>query len=226
MKKKHNILGLLLLFLIGSGHLVAQNRLAYTELGLGVGTLNYSGDIATTKSISALLDEARPNVSVFAKRHFNDWFSMGILSSYGWFYASDINHTRQNRGLEVTTSVFQVNPFLEINLIKFGKFHFDRKFTVFIRAGGGFLAYNPDPSAAEIYPPEYDPQIYAYTSFNYFGAVGMKFRVGYQTILSLDVSLHNSGADNLDGILAKEATARGANDTYGGINLSISRAIF
>ena len=190
------------LFLALSASLYGQNRLAYTEFGLGVGTLNYSGEIATTTSVSSLLEEARPNFSVFAKRHFNDWFSMGILTSYGWIYANDVNHTHQKRGLEVTTSMFQINPFLEINLIKFGKFHYDRKFSIFLRAGGGYLAYNPDPKAAEIYPPEYEPQIYAYTSFNYFGALGMKFRLGYQTILTVDVSFHNSGADNLDGILA------------------------
>ena len=213
-------------FLMASSALFGQNRLAYTEFGFGVGTLNSSGDIATTTSVSALLEETRPNFSVFAKRHFNDWFSMGILTSYGWIYANDQNHTHQNRGLEVTTSIFQLNPFLEINLIKFGKFHYDRKFSIFLRAGGGYLAYNPDPKAAEIYPPEFEPQIYAYTSFNYFGGLGMKFRLGYQTILTFDVSFHNSGADNLDGIRAKDPDQRGANDTYGGINMSISRAIF
>ena len=221
---KYLVLPVLLLSLGSALH--AQNRLAYSEFGLGVGTLNYSGEIATTTSVSALLTEARPNVSVFAQRHFNDLFSIGILSSYGWFYASDINHTHQNRGLEVTTSVFQINPYLELNLIRFGKFHLDQKFTIFLRAGAVYLAYNPDPVAAEIYPPNLDPQIYAYTSFNYFGTLGMKFRVGYQTILTLDWSIHNAGADNLDGVIAINPEDRGANDTYGGISVSISRAIF
>lgn len=226
MSKAHKYWSTALLILTLAGPVLAQNRLAYSEFGFGVGTLNYSGDIATTTSVSSLLTETRPNFSVFAKRHFNDWFSLGILASYGSFFASDVNHTHQNRGLEVTTSMFQINPFFEINLIKFGKFHYDRKFSVFIRAGGGFLAYNPDPAAADIYPPEFDPQINAYNSFNFFGGLGMKFRVGYQTILTFDVSLHNSGVDNLDGILATNPDDRGANDTYGGINVSISRAIF
>lgn len=226
MSKAHKYWGIALLILTLTGPVLAQNRLAYTEFGLGVGTLNYSGDIATTTSVSSLLTETRPNVSVFAKRHFNDWSSLGILASYGSFYANDVNHTHQNRGLEVSTTMFQVNPFFEINIIKFGKFHYDRKFTVFLRAGGGFLAYNPDPVAADIYPPEFDPQINAYFSFNFFGGMGMKFRLSYQTILSFDVSFHNSGVDNLDGILAIDPDDRGANDTYGGINVSISRAIF
>lgn len=215
-----------LVSMLFSANLLAQNRLAYTEFGIGAGTLNYSGDIATTTSVSSLLTETRPNFNVFAKRHFNDWFSLGIMASYGWFYANDENHSHQNRGLEVTTSMFQINPFLEMNIIKFGKFHYDRKFTVFIRAGGGYLAYNPDPVAAEIYPPGYEPEIYAYTSFNFFGALGVKFRLGYETILTIDVGIHNSGADNLDGILAIDPNERGANDTYGGLNVSVSHAIF
>ncbi len=221
-----NIIGAGLVCLLFSMSAEAQNRLAYTEFGFGVGTMNYSGDIATTTTVSALITETRPNFSVFAKRHFNDWFGMGLLASYGSFYANDINHTHQTRGLEVTTSMFQINPFLEINLIKFGKFHYERKFSIFLRAGGGYLAYNPDPLAADIYPPEFEPQIYAYTTFNFFGALGMKFRLGYETILTFDLSLHNSGVDNLDGILAIDPNHRGANDTYGGINVSISKAIF
>jgi hypothetical protein len=226
MSKAHKYWGIALLILTLSGSVSAQNKLAYSEFGLGLGTLNYSGDIATTKTASSLLTETRPNFSAFAKRNFNDWLSIGILAMYGSVYASDVNHRRQNRGLEVSTSMFQINPFFEINLIKFGKFHYDRKFTIFLRAGGGFLAYNPDPVASDIYPPEFDPQINAYNSLNLFGGMGMKFRVGYQTILSFDVSLHNSGVDNIDGILAIDPDDRGANDTYGGINVSISRAIF
>jgi hypothetical protein len=226
MSTAHKYWGISLLILALVGPLTAQNKLAYSEFGFGVGTLNYSGDIATTTSASSLLKETRPNFSAFAKRHFNDWFSLGILASYGSIYANDANHTHQNRGLEVSTSMFQINPFFEINIIKFGKFHYDRKFSVFLRAGGGFLAYNPDPKAADIYPPEFDPQINAYNSFNFFGGLGMKFRVGYQTILTFDLSLHNSGVDNLDGIIATNPANRGANDTYGGINVSISRAIF
>ena len=224
--KLRNIAATALLSIAFCGAIIAQNRLAYTEFGAGVGTLNYSGDIATTTSVSALLEETRPNFSVFAKRHFNDWFGIGIMANYGWIYANDANHTHQNRGLEVSTSLFQINPFIEVNLIKFGKFHYERKFSIFVRAGGGYLAYNPDPIAAEIYPPEFEPQIYAYTSYNFFGALGLKFRLGYETILTIDASIHNSGADNLDGILATDPDRRGANDTYGGLNISVSHAIF
>lgn len=218
------VVGLISTLFLGTVN--AQNRLAYSEFGVGIGSLNYSGDIATTTSVSTLVKETRPNFSVFGQRHFNDWFSMGLTASYGWFYADDLNHTHQNRGLSVTTSMFQINPFLQINLVKFGKFHYDRKFTVFLRAGGGYLAYNPDPVAAETYPPGLDPQIYAYSSFNIFGAMGVKFRLGYETILTIDLAIHNSGADNLDGVLAVDPNDRGANDTYGGINVSVSHAIF
>ena len=207
-------------------NLCAQSRLAYSEFGMGIGTMNYSGDIATTKSTAALVQEARPNVTVFAKRHLNDWFGFGMQSSYGWIYASDLNHTHQNRGLEVSTSVFQINPFIEISFIRFGKFHYERKFSIYTRAGGGLVAYNPDPSANEIYPPELDPNPNAYSGINFFVAPGIKFRLGYKTILSLEMTLHSTTKDNMDGVLSKNVMDGGANDTYGGINIMISKAVF
>lgn len=203
-----------------------QSRLAYYEFGLGAGTLNYSGDIATNNSTEAILKEMRPNFMVFGKRHVNDWFSFGLMASYGWIYASDANHDNQQRGLEVKTSLFQVNPFVEANLIRFGKFHYDRKFTIFVKVGGGFLAYNPQPSAATVYPQDYEVHPNAYRSINYFTGGGMKFRLAYHTVLTLEADFHNSGVDDLDGILSKNAFNQGANDVYGGLYISISRAFF
>lgn len=204
---------------------VAQSRLAYYELGLGVGTLTYSGDIATTNSTAAIISELSPNFMVYGKKHFNDWFAIGLSSSYGWIQAEDANHSNQQRGLEVRTTMFQVNPFLEMNLIRFGKYHYDRKFSIFIQLGGGFLAYNPEPSAAVVYPTEIEPRSAAYNSINFFAGTGAKFRVGYKTILTCGITYHTSGTDDLDGI-NQTKFGDGKNDTYGGIYLGISRAFY
>ncbi|MDZ7847731.1 MAG: peroxide stress protein YaaA [Owenweeksia sp.] len=206
MKKIITLLGV---FIFTTG-LFAQSRLAYSEFGLGIGTLNYSGEIATTTSTGALVEEARPNVNLFAKRHVNDWFGFGLDMSYGWIYANDLNHTHQRRGLEVNTSIFQVNPFVEINILKFGKFHYDRKFSFYLKGGASYMAYNPDPAANEVYPSNLDPQPDAYTSIGVFGGGGLKFILGYKTILTLEATFHNAGADNLDGVLAKNPAQAGA----------------
>lgn len=220
-----NIWSFLLVMSIG-GSLFGQARTAYSELGIGIGTLNQKSEIANTTSSSALFAEARPNFTVFGERHFNDWFALGLMASYGWTVANDENHQNQTRGLSVKTDMFQFNPFVEVNLIKFGKYHLDRKFTIYLRGGAGFLAFNPTPNAAKTYPDEFEVEPDAYRSINFFAGAGVKFRLSYDYILTVGVQLHNSGADNLDGILNKTAGLGGKNDSYGGVNICFSKALF
>lgn len=223
MKKSRMVL---VLWAFCAVSLSAQNRLAFTEYGFGIGTLNYSGEIANTTSTSALISEARPNGALFLKRNFNDWFALGVETSYGWIVADDLNHTHQNRGLSLTTTIFQAHPYLEVNFLRFGKFHYDRKFSIYLRTGAGFIAYNPTVTSSEVFPSALEPRPNAYSGVHYFAAGGLKFRISYTTILSLEAAFHNAGADDLDGILAREASERGANDTYGGIMIRLSKAIF
>ncbi len=209
-----------------SASAISQSRTAYYELGMGIGTLNYAGDIATTTSVNAILEEIRPNFMIYGKKHFNDWFAIGLTSSYGWIYAADANHSNQQRGLSVTTKMFQANPFIEASLIRFGKYHYDRKFTIFVQAGAGFLAYNPEPAAAEVYPDNIAPRPDAYNSINFFVGTGMKFRLSYHTLMTFGITYHGSGVDDLDGIRTTKGFDSGKNDVYSGIYLGISRAFF
>ena len=217
---------ILSLMLAATATMLAQPRLAYTEFGFGVGTLNQSSDIATSNTVGAMSKEVRPNFMAFAKRNFNDWFALGIMSSYGWTEAEDANHDNQRRGLSVHTTLFQFNPFLEINFLKFGKYHLDRKFTIYTRLGAGFLAYNPTPESVSVYPDYFEVRPDAYKSLNTFVEVGLRFRIAYSTILTVGVDFHNSGADDLDGVLHKLPGEQGKNDTYGGLNISLSKALF
>ncbi len=205
--------------------LAAQSRTSSNEFGLGVGTLNYYGDIATTRSTSALFAEMRPNFSFLAKRNFNDLFALGVDVSYGFLYASDENHSQPNRGMSVTTSIMQLNPFAELNLIRFGKFHYDRKFTLYIKAGGGVIAYNPEISVQEVFPSNVDPEPNAYTGFNFFGGAGMRFRLGFKSVLSLEAARHMTTVDDLDGFLYNDGTG-GKNDSYGGVKVIFTRMFF
>lgn len=202
----------------------AQSRNRYYELGVGIGTLNASGDIATTNSMDALLAEVKPNFKVYGKKHFNSWFAIGIDVSAGWIYASDANHSNQARGLSVETGIFQANPFLELSLIPFGKFRQDNKFTMFVQMGGGYVAYNPNPNASKGYPADIVPHSGSYHTFDFFVGGGAKFRVGYRTILTFGISYHMPGVDDLDGIVNTSTISE--NDVYGGVYVGISRAFF
>ncbi|MGB0176966.1 MAG: DUF6089 family protein [Owenweeksia sp.] len=212
------------LFLLISLCSFAQSRLAYTEYGLSIGTLNYSGDIATDNGVSAMLNEVRPDFGVYAIRNFNDWFAMGATIHYGWFYADDVNHSSPTRGLSVSTNVTQANIFMEANFIRFGKYHYDRKFGLYVKAGGGFLAYNPALTIGNLIPENIELYPNSYSGTNFYGGLGIKFRTGFKEVLRLEATFHSSGSDHMDGF---EFTDRlSDNDFYGGIRVIYSIAVF
>ncbi len=205
--------------------LLGQARTRYTEFGLGVGTLNSATDIATTTNTSALLKEMRPNFTAFAQYHFNDWFTMGIQASYGWTVMDDANHSNQSRGIYNRTDLVQVNPYILMHLIRFGKYRYARKFTTYLKFGGGFIAYDTDPAARRIYNEETEFFVNAYSGMNVFYGLGVKLRTSYRTTLALEATFHNTLADNFDGITVNGQTGE-ANDQYGGLMLSFGYMIF
>lgn len=216
---------LLLIFILMSGYpLMAQPRMSYSEFGIGVQTLNYSGDIATTTNVSAILSEIRPNFKVYGMRHFSDWFAMGAEFSYGWFYANDENHSNPTRGLSVYTTMTHINAFMEINLIRYGKYHFARKFGLYLKTGGGLLAYNPHISFNNQLTPEFIPYPNSYSDFNYFFGGGMKFRVSYRGTLRLEATVHGVNSDHLDGF--QYTNQLSGNDVYGGVMVAYSYLLF
>ncbi|MEQ9262522.1 MAG: DUF6089 family protein [Owenweeksia sp.] len=203
---------------------IGQNKMAYSEFGISAGTLNYSGDIATTNSVAALANEVRPDFGVFAVRNFNDWFAMGAEIHYGWFYASDINHSFPERGLDVTTSVTQANLFIEANFIRFGKYHYDRKFGLYVKAGGGFLAYNPTLSINNLLPENIELYPNSYSGTNFYGGLGIKFRTSFKSVLRFEATFHSSGSDHMDGF---EYTDQASDsDTFGSLKIAYSIAVF
>jgi hypothetical protein len=202
---------------------MAQARTRYSEFGLGVGTLNAATDIATTTNTSALLKEMRPNFMAFGQYHFNDWFTLGIQASYGWTYMDDANHGNPSRGIYNRTDLVQVNPYMLMHLIRFGKYRYARKFTTYIKLGGGFIAYDTDPAARRIYNEDTEFYTNAYSGFNTFYGLGVKLRTSYKSTLSLEATFHNSYADTFDGIVSKGGDS---NDHYGSLMLSYGFMIF
>ncbi len=224
LKKGSGLIFILLVLLSGNQLLAQRVRTAYTEFAGGVGTLNHAGDIATTNSTEAIFKEVRPQIKIMAKRHFNDWFGMGVETGYGWLSASDANHSNFDRGFSTEVGILQINVFSEVHLIRFGKYHLDDKFSIYLKFGGGLLAYDPEIVAAETYGATYEPALNAYTSFNTFFGGGVKFRTDYRGVLGVELVLHNAGTDQLEGL--NITTVSSQNDVYGGIFIYYSYLIF
>lgn len=213
---------------LGFSGLQAQKaRTQYGEYGIGVGTLNMTSEIANSPTVGATFEEMRPQLTVFAKYHFNDWIGFGADINYGSLHAKDQNHNDPKRGYAVTTEIMHSNAFLEAHFIRFGKYRYDRKFTIFAKGGLGIAAWNPELEEWPQKPEDIDIETDGYAGFTYFGGLGCKFRIGYRSILTLEGRYHDSGGRTLGGITrVLEDGETADNDTFWGVSLSYSYAIF
>ncbi|WP_421754733.1 outer membrane beta-barrel protein [Croceimicrobium sp.] len=201
-------------------------RTKYYEFGGGLGTMNMSNEIANSSNVNAILAEMAPSISIFAKYHVNDWFGIGFDVNYANLKAADQNHNNFNRGLSVRTSLLNSNAFTEIHFIRFGKYHLEDKWTVFIKGGVGVTGWNPELSFNKLIPEDIDVETNAYSGFSYFYGLGAKYRLAYQSILTFELRFSNSGGDTMDGFLETKEGVISTNDTYWGMLFSYSYAIF
>lgn len=201
-------------------------RTSYGEYGVGLGTWNMTSQIANQNSVGAVFKEVRPHLNVFAKYHFNDWFGFGVDMNYGAVYASDANHQEVERGFEVSTSLFNSNLFVEAHLIRFGKYHRDRKFSLYVKGGAGLSAWDPELNLDERQRNNIEIENGAYSAFSYSYGMGAKFRIAYRSILTVEGRLHNSGGNTLEGFTLVNPDGPVSNDTFWGLTVAYSYAIF
>lgn len=201
-------------------------RTKYYEFGGGVGTLNMSNEIANSSHVNAVFSEMAPSISIFAKYHFNDWFGLGVDVNYANLKAADKNHNNFNRGLSVTTSLLNSNAFTEIHFIRFGKYHLEDKWTVFVKGGIGVSGWNPELHIDKLIPEGIDIETNGYSGFSTFYGFGAKYRASYQGIISLEFRYTNSGGDTMEGFLETDPSIVSSNDVYWGIIVSYSYPIF
>jgi len=222
MKKYGFVLGLVL----GTALIVnAQSRKKYGEFGIAVGTLNMSTDISNSGNINSIFQELRPAISIFGKQHYNDWFALGIDMNYGFLYANDNNHNFPDRGLSVTTQLFNANLFTEIHLIRFGKYRQDRPFSIFIKGGAGIAGWNPELEIIGQKPDNIEVETDAYSALNTFGAIGCKFRLAYKSVLTVEARFNSVGSNTMDGFVFTDNTPV-QNNSFWGLQIGYSYLIF
>lgn len=211
--------------LFGLSASAQSKRTKYYEFGGGIGTLNMSNEIANSSRVNAVFAEIDAQITLFAKYHLNDWFGIGGEISYGSLRASDVNHDNFNRGFSVNTSLLSGNIFSEVHLIRFGKYHLDQKYTVFLKGGLGVAGWNPELTIDGKVPNDIDIETDAYIGMNTFFGLGMKYRVSYHGILAVELRYSTLGGDTMDGILETAPNIVLDNDKYWGVMFSYSFAI-
>jgi len=216
---------LLVAFLCGLNVEAQTKRTKYYEFGAGIGTLNMSNEIANSSRVNAVFAEMDAQISLFAKYHVNDWFGMGGEISYGSLRADDANHDNFNRGFSVNTSLVTGNLFTEVHLIRFGKYHLEQKYSVFLKGGLGVAGWNPELQISGRVPDNIDIETDAYIGMNTFFGLGVKYRVSYHGILTAELRYSTVRGDTMDGILETAPNIISDNDKFWGLMFSYSFAI-
>lgn len=201
-------------------------RTQYGEYGIGFSTLNLSSDLSGSGKLDATFQEMRAQVTIFGKYHFNDWFGAGAEMSYGTLYAADANHGMAERGFSVNTELFHSNAFAEIHLIRFGKYHRDRKFSLFLKGGVGIAGWNPELNIPGEVPDNVEVDDGGDWGVNLFGGGGAKFRIAYKSVLTLETRFFAPGGDTFDGLLFTDDSGLEGNDRFWGVMLSYSLLLF
>ena len=200
-----------------------QRRFDYYDFGAFLGTMNYNGDVATGV-ISGYLSDVRPSAGIYLRTTFSSWFSLGIEGSYAFIFSTDENHGLAERGLEVRTHMIQLNPFIEMNFSKFGKYRRHQKTALYVKAGGGVNFYNPDVKDETQFSELFIIRPNAYMGFNYFGGLGLKVRTSYRSYLNFEFLGHFATFDDLEGW--EYEGNRTSNDFYGGLRIGYNHMLY
>lgn len=202
----------------------AQKPYKYWEAGFGVGTLNYVGDLTQNPSTGNMMLEVRPRVGAFLRRSPRPYFSYGMETNWGYTRVEDVNHGNAARGWDVRMDIFNFNVVSELLFVRYGKLHWDQKFTPYMKLGAGYMSFMSYGQNTINLPDNIELHPYAYHTYNVFYGIGARFRAGWKTSISLEFVSHFTGEDRLDGFI--DLNAPPVNDRYFGFWLTISRMVF
>ncbi len=215
---------LLASMLLLSIYVSGQRQLRYSEVGGYLGTLNYSGEIATTTSPSSIFKEMRPQMGVFLRRNYSALYSFGLEATAGWIYSADQNHSNSTRNWVLNSPIIQINGIAELNFIRFGKFYKKNSWTPYIRGGFGMAFYYPNVNGLVYDPETMNIESGSTSAFNYVVGLGVKFRLGHESILSVFADVNGLLSDNIEGFTYKNSSE--SNDFFGGLKVAYTHCIF
>lgn len=211
-------------FLLMSFYVSGQQQLRYSEVGAYLGTINYSGEIATTTNPGSIIKEMRPQIGVFIRRNYSARYSIGLEATAGWIYSADENHSNKSRNWVLSSPIIQINGIAEFNVLKFGKFYKKNSWTPYLRGGFGMAFYYPNVNGLVYDPETMNIESGSTSAFNYVVGLGAKFRIGRESILSVFADVNGLLSDNIEGFTYLDSSD--SNDFFGGIKVGYTHCIF
>jgi len=216
----------LILVFVGT-KLFAQANRTNVQIGFGVGTLNYSGDITTEVLFDKMWEEIGDNGIISLKLSKGKKWGFGVDLTRGTIHAHDYNYSNSDRGFELTTSINQLNIYTEFAFLRFYKRRRNNgngvledlnSMNFFLKGGVGGAFYSPNLTINDSSSLK-NKEVFTgkYAAANLMLGGGYSWCFTPRQTIQLDVSVHFLTKDNLDGFEFTQFNT--ANDVYGGVNI-------
>lgn len=195
--------------LLSSSNLFAQG----TELGIMAGGSLYSGDLSP-KEFGLYTEDISPAFGFFGRFNLGRAFALRLGLSLGKISASDLDHNREDRGLNFRTNITEFALTGELNLFKLGSYE-DRGVMPFLFGGLAVYRFNPeaefDGDYIELQPlgtegqglPGYESP-YSLTQLAIPLGLGVKFLLNETITLGLEFGGRKLFTDHLDDVSAAQ----------------------
>ncbi len=210
-----------------------KSELPPLEIGFGLGTLVYQGDL--TKSITGSYAKLHPAINVFASKPLDNYFSLKLSVTAGRISEDEARYTnlewKQLRSFSFTTSVTELAATVKWNVYGENSYENYRRFSPYVFAGAGISFLNIQRDYSKTNRAVFDSK--TSTGFTQDSLKRMPkalpvipLGVGAQYALSPNLSLFGEAnyrfgfSDYLDGF--SYAADPSANDSYYGITIGIS----
>ncbi len=160
----------------------------FIEFGGGVGSINYSGDLARgynfrTSSLAG---------TVFYRMNFSEFFTVKLALTVGKIKGSEIpiDAFARERGHSFNSSIIEVSSVFEYHFFDFKTAESPVNYSPYLFGGIGFIYFKDAPKNEDI--KKIQPVIPI--------GVGFKYRIQKKYTLGLELGVRKTFFDHLDGI--------------------------
>lgn len=213
-----------------------QGDYLFGEVGLGIGSAHYFGDLNTT----AQLNRPKPAATLFFRKYLGRYIAARAGFSFAQLGYSDVynkhNEVQLRRNLSFNTNVWEVSAQGDFHFFKFLPQERGFNFTPYITLGAGIFSYDPyaylnneryyfreltvgtEGQNSPLYP---DRKMYGTTALSIPFGGGFKYSIGGGRLnLSFEVLHRFTNTDYLDDVSTTYVDPNAFTQPSGGISVA------
>lgn len=158
-----------------------------SELGIGIGGVNYQGDIATNYRFA----NNRPGATLFYRKVISQPFTLKASITGGFFRAADDFYEQRpfqlNRDATIKGSLIELGVGLEYYFLDYYDFKRPFRFSPYFFTGPNIMRYNTDRDSGPKNNPD-EGEVNSGLRFTYTMGAGIKFAVARHWNIGLEFS--------------------------------------